>query len=161
MFGETRRFLLRRLRCERCGKLHTEIPDIIQPCKHYDSETIQGVIDGDGSASQCAADDSTIRRWRTSFAEAVADTEQRLLSVYARKADSHAPLLAAFRTLLGIKATNERWLAFVMRLLINNGYKLRTRFAFCPSSVPVKVGTVDKAVAKGGKNHDKTIIDSG
>jgi hypothetical protein len=161
LFGEVSNFLLRRLRCEECGKLHTEIPDIIQPYKHYDSETIQSVIDGTDSAQGCAADDSTIRRWKTSFAEAETDIQQRLLSVYARTTDGHAPLLAASQTLPGIKAENERWLVFVMRLLINNGYKLCTRFAFCPCPRPAKVGTVDKTAVIGGKDYDKTIIDSG
>jgi len=63
LIGEVRHFSLRRLLCLVCGKLHTEIPDIIQPFKHYDSETIQCVLDGDDKLKECAADNSTISRF--------------------------------------------------------------------------------------------------
>ena len=55
-------FLLRRLRCSECEKLHLEIPDFIAPYKHYSAETIRhALLEGGGS---CPADDSTIRRWK-------------------------------------------------------------------------------------------------
>ena len=55
-------FLLRRLRCLECGKLHLEIPDFVSPHKHYSTEAIrQALREGGGS---CPADDSTIRRWK-------------------------------------------------------------------------------------------------
>ena len=45
-FGEVWHFRLRRLRCMLCKTLHREIPDIIQPFKHYSSDVIQCVLDG-------------------------------------------------------------------------------------------------------------------
>ena len=41
-----RRFLIRRLKCSSCGKLHRELPDCLVPYKHYASEVISGVLDG-------------------------------------------------------------------------------------------------------------------
>lgn len=60
--GETVYFLLRRLRCPSCGKLHLEIPDLIAPHKHYSAEVIRQAIRE--TKGFCPADDSTIRRWK-------------------------------------------------------------------------------------------------
>ncbi|WP_081741817.1 DUF6431 domain-containing protein [Ruminiclostridium josui] len=60
--GVARWFLLRRLRCPSCGKLHLEAPDIMQPKKHYEAALIDDVLAG--RSESCPADDSTIRRWR-------------------------------------------------------------------------------------------------
>ncbi len=60
--GNTYVFSLRRLQCLQCRRMHLEIPDFIQPHKHYDRKTIESVIAG--NCDYCAADDSTIRRWK-------------------------------------------------------------------------------------------------
>ena len=119
--GEVRNFLLRRLRCENqdCKKLHTELPDIIQPYRHYDSDAIQSVLDDSEDGETCVADDSTIRRWKTEFAETEPDINQRLASVYARVADEKVPIADTVNILDKVKIKIARWLAFVMKLLIN------------------------------------------
>jgi len=156
--GEIWHFMLRRLLCDNCAKLHTEIPDIIQPFKHYDSETIQSVIDGGEKAMDCVADESTINRWKSDFAKAAPDTEQRLASVYVQETDNKAPILSSTTMLAYIRAMQKRWLAFVMVLLINNGHKLCTRFAFCPQDIS---DIVNSAINKGGRLNDKTITNTG
>jgi hypothetical protein len=118
-FGAMTLYLLDRLRCPVCGKLHTAIPDFIQPRRHYDSQTIQGVLDGGGR--DCAADDSTMRRWRADFAEAKEGVEQRLASEHAKAQDAPVPVCAGNAILTGLRETNPRWLAFVMEMLINSG----------------------------------------
>lgn len=55
-------FQLRRLQCSACGKLHVEVPDIIHPQKHYSRDVIDAVLRG--KCDYCAADDSTIYRWK-------------------------------------------------------------------------------------------------
>ena len=60
--GSVRIYLLRRLRCPRCGTLHTEIPDILIPHKHYEADVINAVRSGNDAL--CPADDSTICRWK-------------------------------------------------------------------------------------------------
>ena len=60
--GEVRWFLLRRLRCSTCRKIHLEIPDFIQPKKHYSAQLIKEVLLN--NVDICPADDSTIRRWK-------------------------------------------------------------------------------------------------
>ncbi len=60
--GAVRWFLLRRLSCPGCGKLHIELPDFMQPKKHYEAQLIKDVLAG--HSDSCPADDSTIRRWK-------------------------------------------------------------------------------------------------
>ena len=60
--GSVSIYLLRRLKCPSCDRLHLEIPDIIAPAKHYSADVIEQVRAGD--SEDCPADDSTIRRWR-------------------------------------------------------------------------------------------------
>ena len=151
--GEILHFKLRRLLCDNCKKLHTEIPDIIQPHKHYDSATIQSVIDGTEESKNCVADNSTIRRWEKSFAEAASDIDRRLISVQAKETDSSVRIIFPEITIAAIKATVNRWLAFVMYLLINSGHKLCTRFAFRP---PHYSDTIQSA----SKNNDERDIEN-
>lgn len=55
-------YLLRRLYCRECGKLHLEIPAAMKPQKHYNAQLIEETISG--SVDYCPADNSTIRRWK-------------------------------------------------------------------------------------------------
>lgn len=60
--GEPSVYLLRRLWCANCRRLHLEAPDCIQPQKHYTAQLIAGTVSG--AVECCPADDSTIRRWK-------------------------------------------------------------------------------------------------
>ena len=55
-------FLLRRLNCSHCNKLHLELPAFMQAKKHYDARLIEAVLSG--RSDSCPADNSTIRRWK-------------------------------------------------------------------------------------------------
>ena len=160
LYGEARLFSLRRLKCRYCNAHHRELPNTIQPFKHYDSETIQSVIDGSPDAAMCAADDSTIRRWKTTFAESGPDISMRLASALARASEEKIPALNAELALTLIKGKEKHWLAFVMALLINGGHALRTRFAFCPKRYCDKVVFTIKKEDGGSRENDKTINDS-
>ena len=160
LIGEIRRFLLRRFYCKECKTTHTEIPDIIQPYKHYDTEAIQCVLDCSEAPAGCAADDSTIRRWKKTFAEAEPDLTQRLASVFAQMTDGHVPLESAPRTFNTIRARHSYWLPFVMGLLINSGHKLRARFAFCPPNPASTIASAGKNEEERGAKCDKTIDDT-
>lgn len=60
--GKPSVYLLRRLWCAKCRRLHLEAPDCIQPQKHYAAQLIAGTVSG--AVECCPADDSTIRRWK-------------------------------------------------------------------------------------------------
>lgn len=62
-FGNKQWYRLRRLKCRPCKKLHLEIPDFIQPQKHYEKGVISNALSG--NTCSCPADDSTIRRWKS------------------------------------------------------------------------------------------------
>ncbi|MDR0221809.1 MAG: DUF6431 domain-containing protein [Lachnospiraceae bacterium] len=51
------------VRCKQCRKVHAIIPRFIFPQKQYDAAVIENAL-GDKGLQTCAADDSTIRRWR-------------------------------------------------------------------------------------------------
>jgi hypothetical protein len=160
ILGEARHFSLRRLKCQSCAVLHTEIPDTIQPFKHYDSDAIQCVLDEGPDAAMCVADDSTIRRWRTAFMETEADISQRLTSIHVQMSGEKIPARESKEILNLIRGREKRWLAFVTALLINSGYKLCTRFAFCPPQFRDIVGVEIKSKTERGQKNDKTFNDS-
>jgi len=152
--GDRCRFSLRRMLCELCKTLHTEIPEIIQPYKHYDSETIQSVLDGNKEAKACVADDSTIRRWKKSFAEAEPDITRRATSVLKQESKKAVPVKITILTILYFKGMYENWLASIMRLLINNGHKLCTRFAFLRPHPSDKINLRFNTKPKEAKNAE-------
>lgn len=43
---KTQKILLRRLRCEECGAIHRELPELIFPYKQYEAEIVIGVLEG-------------------------------------------------------------------------------------------------------------------
>lgn len=57
-------FSLRRLKCSQCHSVHLELPDIMQPHKHYSADVIAHALDH--TRNDCPADDSTIYRWKSS-----------------------------------------------------------------------------------------------
>ena len=42
----TRKIIIRRMKCSDCGMLHRELPDFILPYKQYESDIIFGVVEG-------------------------------------------------------------------------------------------------------------------
>ena len=59
--GQIHIFLLRRLKCQTCGALHLELPDLFVPHKHYSREVIDMALSG--KIPSCPAENSTIYRW--------------------------------------------------------------------------------------------------
>jgi hypothetical protein len=53
-------FLVRRVKCKSCGKIHHVLPDTIVPYKRYDADTIEEIIEGDPYETRC--EESTINR---------------------------------------------------------------------------------------------------
>ena len=69
---ETMTFQLRRLKCQNCGALHLEIPDLILPHKHYSREVIENALHG--NLLSCPAENSTIYRWSKELKEPETET---------------------------------------------------------------------------------------
>jgi hypothetical protein len=66
--GNENILIIRRLRCQHCGGIHHELPDILVPYKRYSSECIETVISMNEPIS-VPADDSTLLRWRNWFSK--------------------------------------------------------------------------------------------
>lgn len=60
--GKIYNFSLRRLKCPKCGSIHLELPDFIEPNKHYSKLTIERAVNEE--IDYCSADNSTIARWK-------------------------------------------------------------------------------------------------
>lgn len=65
----TERIKLRRLRCDKCGRIHRELPDYIFPYKQYEAEVIKGVLEGFITSETLGYEDypceMTMIRWKT------------------------------------------------------------------------------------------------
>jgi hypothetical protein len=64
--GNKNVLIIRRLKCQHCGKIHHELPDILVPYKRYSSECIEMVI-SENEPISVPADESTLMRWRNWF----------------------------------------------------------------------------------------------
>lgn len=62
--GVRNRFILKRVYCPVCNKLHMVMPDFIEPYKQYNKNVIDGVRNGTNDCS--AADNATLYRWKKS-----------------------------------------------------------------------------------------------
>lgn len=60
--GVRNRYILKRVYCPVCNKLHMVVPDFIKPYKHYDKNVIDGVRNNTNKCS--AADNATLYRWK-------------------------------------------------------------------------------------------------
>jgi hypothetical protein len=126
-------YRIRRLQCVICGRIHRELPDFILPFKNYSSPTVQETLDSSSLPDNgCVADDSTMRRWRSSFELSKNVLQALLVSYYMSLTKSTMPLLRFENILSKIKAEQKHWLSFVLQLLINSGHRPHTGFAFCP-----------------------------
>ena len=122
-------YLLRRLRCKVCRKLHTELPACIQPRKHYGVVVIEGELDQ--RRKDCPAEESTRRRWRNAFRQEKNQIEGALRASWTKAFQKKIPLLHLRESILdGLISRDSGWLSIVNLLLINAGHGLHTRFAF-------------------------------
>jgi len=158
--GKVFLYLLRRFICQHCEKLHREIPDVIHPYKHYDTDTIQSVLDESEEAKACVVDDSTIRRWKNEFTEKEPEINQELASIRTRETDEKVPLILAEQLLTRIRSRHKHWLRFVTALLINNGCKICTRIACPAKALADTINSAGEKAEDGGSRDDQTTEDS-
>lgn len=121
--GEKETYKLRRLKCKGCQRLHTEIPDIMQPYKHHESKVIEAELSGTGTS--CPADDSTIRVWRKQFAQNINKISGVLKSFWIRMHKVPYPLLEN-SLLHHFINKGPGWLTLVTQLCIKDGFGLPT-----------------------------------
>lgn len=108
---------LRRLCCQKCHTVHTELPDFIYPYKHYCLNLIQKVLDN--HCDICPAENSTIVRWKQLKAQIICSF------IILLKLD--IKLLSLFRNSLLFFTDKMFHLKTIVKMLVNN---MHTWFAF-------------------------------
>ena len=122
---------MRRLLCKHCGKLHTELPDILVPHKHYGAEVIENVVDGVSTPDDTSTEDypceKTMARWKEWIAANQSQIDGSLKSVGAKLLDMHISLLASTESLLTkLRDNGAGWLSVICRIIYNSGGSLLT-----------------------------------
>ena len=126
--------IIRRLRCSNCDRIHHELPDILIPYKRYGSTSIESVLSED-TALTVAADESSIRHWRSWFQERYDYLQGCLLSIAIRNGQDTAEGLyslpkSKLQKVWQYVGDAPGWLARLVRPIVNSNLWIHTRFAF-------------------------------
>lgn len=134
--GEVRWLHIRRLRCSNpaCHTLHRELPDILAPFKHFETDVIAGVLEELITSETHAYEDhpceSTMRHWHhwlyarlLGVMDGSQSLARRPLPPYAKTAAPpiSAPAAALLHRLMDATAN---WLKVILRHLYNSGHFL-------------------------------------
>ena len=131
--GEPLLLVIRRLRCVRCRRIHHELPDLLVPYKRYTADSIEPVVSGEKKVA-VAADDSTIRRWRSWFFELSSYLAGCLVSIAIRFFSHLAEALppsagSALQRIWHYTGSERGWLKRVVRSVTNATLWRHTRSA--------------------------------
>lgn len=128
--GERDWLLIERRQCtnENCNKTHRLLPaDLSLPYKHYETDAIEGVIDGivteDMMPEKSYPCRTTFQRWRRWAEELLRNAEGQLRSVVHRVYDLGYEFLKSEESLLEElkKRIGNGWLTAVVRINIDMG----------------------------------------
>ena len=130
--GEKKTVSVRRLRCDRCKRLHTELPDILTPRKHYATEIIENVVDDvstpDDETTECFPCERTMQRWKDWIQCNKLQIDGYLKSVGSKVSSSGEELLKSGDSLLRkLRDKGADWLAIISRAIYNTGGSLLTQ----------------------------------
>ena len=122
---------MRRLLCKHCDRLHTELPDVLVPQKHYGTEVIENVVDGVSTPDDVSTEDypceKTMARWKEWIAANQSQIDGTLKSVGTKFLDMHISLLASTDSLLTkLRDKGAGWLGVICRIIYNSGGSLLT-----------------------------------
>lgn len=123
---ESRTYVIRRLQCHNCEKLHRELPDCLIPYKRYATEVISGVLDGivtsddeDCSDYPCEA---TMQRWHRWLMANRLRIDGYLKSIgYRLPGFSETLLKSGMSLLVKLRKSTLNWLEIILRFLYNSG----------------------------------------
>lgn len=134
--GESKRFIVRRLRCMQCEKIHHELPDLMVPYKRYGADVIEEATLSTTHLT-VAADESTIYRWRSWFFQLVDYWLFILQSLLVQfQTDRTSAIDLSSRRLPAHERIGQwfgmegGWLAKIVRPVANHHFWIHTRSAF-------------------------------
>ena len=100
--------MIRRLRCERCNKIHHELPDVIVPFKRYGADVIETAIKDKYSARKSPVSSGTVRRFRRWWEAVEVHFLNVLLALVETGASFGNP--PAFKEILQAVANSNNWI---------------------------------------------------
>lgn len=106
------------------------LPDILLPYKHYQEETVSGVLDGtvspDDVDSENAPSEKTMVRWHHWFMANQLNMEGHLKSIGYRLLGFSEELLKSSISLLSHLKSSvpDEWLRIILRYIYNSGNSL-------------------------------------
>lgn len=123
--GKTYHCVVRRLKCTKCGKLHTELPRDLTPYKHYVTDAIEDVVDEVTSEQDPLTADGpsneTMKRWRKWMRENYARIQGFIRNAKAATTDEDLPFDFGSSTLARWRSEGHGWLYKVMACVYNFG----------------------------------------
>lgn len=124
--GEKESLIIHRLRCEDCHRYHNELPDCLVPHKHYDAETISGVLDGVVKPSDTDSEDypclQTMLRWLAWLNLNLANMEGSLRRASQDILRLGKEFLLSSQSLLdAMRSSFPDWLERILRIIYNSG----------------------------------------
>ena len=122
----TDRILIHRMLCRICNRLHTVLPDVLVPHKHYGASEIEAVLESEVRSDEVS--DSTVARWWRWIQGNEAQIEGVLQSLKLKAEDNPPELRSNENLFINLKTIVRNWLSVVSRLVVNGG------FAFLPVS---------------------------
>lgn len=127
--GEKTWLVVRRLRCPSCGRLHTELPDIVTPYKHYATEIIENVVDGVSTPEDLSTEDypceRTMKRWIGWIFGSQIQIDSQLKSIGSCLPGFGRELLFSTESLFdALRGKGSGWLCSINRALYNSGGRI-------------------------------------
>lgn len=132
--GERKMYLINRMQCTGCGKLHRQLTDGMIKFKQYAAEVIEDVIDEvisekDPIDYPC---EGTMKHWRWWFQYNKEQIEGQIRSAGHRLLGFYNGFLSPAESLLEEirKRISPGWLGMVCRIVNNTGGALRTKMEY-------------------------------
>lgn len=130
--GEKKALIIRRLRCQGCGRVHHELPDIIVPYKRYSSEARELIVSSSHVGKDtypCEHSTATrIKIWFFLLSEYIKNTLTSLRLIYNRDIELCNDVDFLIKSLENNSGITG-WLKKLVRFFVNSGRWLHTRFA--------------------------------
>lgn len=117
--GEKKIYLVRRMYCRDCRRMHTELPDFLIKYKHYEAQIVEDGIEEQIPAWCNHPVPETIRRWQIWFRHILPLLNAALASVYTELEDQLPSFFRKIDYVEQLRSKGEGWLATVLDILIN------------------------------------------
>lgn len=121
--GEKEFIQVERMKCGHCQRLHTALPNILAPFKHYETEVIAGVLDevvtADDLDDECYPCEKTMKRWHHWLMANYFYINGKLKSDgYNRLGFSETLLLSEISLLDELRLIRQDWLETILRFIL-------------------------------------------